>query len=89
MRGQELSEESSPNLFDRLQFLAGLEANRLAGRNRNFGAGARIAADSGLAWPHVKHAKAPQFNTITLGQRAPHALENSFDGQLGFGLGTK
>ena len=50
--------------IDRLQFLAGLEADGLARRNRNFGAGARIASDAGLARAHVEHAKSAQFNAV-------------------------
>src|SRR5690242_8687920 len=74
-------------LVDRLQFLAGLEAYRLAGRDGNFGAGARVAADSGLARPDVEHAKAPQLNAITLGQGALHAFKDGLYRQFGLGLG--
>jgi hypothetical protein len=72
---------------DRLQLFPGFEANGLSGRNGNFGAGARIASDAGLARAYVEDAKAPQLNAIALGERFFHALENSFDGELGFGLG--
>ena len=41
----------------------------------------------GLARTHVEHAKAPQLNAIAAGQRLLHALEYSFHGQFGLGLG--
>src|SRR5271155_160779 len=72
---------------DRLQFFPRLEAHRLAGRNRHFSSGARIASDAGLARTHVEHAKSPQLNAIAVGQRFLHALKDGFHRQLGLGLG--
>src|SRR5208282_4357783 len=74
-------------LVDRLQFLAGLEADGFAGRNGNFGAGAWVASDSGLARTHVEHSETAQFNAIASGKRLLHALEDGFDGELRLGLG--
>ena len=51
-------------LLDRLQFLAGLEADGLAGRNVDLGAGARVAANAGLARAHGEDAEAAQLNAI-------------------------
>src|ERR1700730_1732076 len=81
-------QRTGPDLVDRLQLLAGLEANRLARRNRYLGAGARVAPYAGLARPHVKHSKASQFNAVALGQRSSHAFENGFHGQFGLGFGN-
>src|SRR5262249_27476927 len=72
---------------DRLQFLARFEAYRLARRDRDFGAGARVGPDAGLARANVENAEAAQFDAVSLGQRALHAFENRLDGELGFGFG--
>src|ERR1035438_6896747 len=76
-----------PALVNRLQFLARLEADGLARRNRNFGAGPRISSDAGLARAHVEHAETAQFNAVAIGERLLHALEDGFDGELRLGLG--
>src|ERR1700690_4587535 len=72
---------------NRLQFLARLEADGLAGRNGNFGPGTRIASDAGLARAHVKYAKTAQFDAVANGERLLHALEDGFDGELRLRLG--
>src|SRR5208282_830528 len=74
-------------LVNRLQLLAGLEADGLAGRNGNFGAGARIPSNAGLARTHVEHAETAQLNAIAVRERLLHALEDGFDGKLRLGLG--
>src|SRR5687768_13256525 len=76
-----------PRLPDVLQFLAGLEANRAAGRDAHFLAGPRVAADAALARLHLKDAKATQLNTFAALHRVTHGFEHSIDGQLGFDLG--
>src|SRR5271166_3852146 len=73
--------------INRLQFFAGLEADRLTGRNRDFSAGARVASDAGLAGADIEHAKASQLNAMAVRQRLLHALKDSFHRQLGLGLG--
>ena len=45
-------------LFQALQFFAGLKANGFAGRDADFFAGARVAADAGLARLYGEDAKA-------------------------------
>ena len=93
--GQELQARSqtpearSQKLFliNRLQLFPRLKPHRPARRNGNFGSGARIAPDPGLARTHVEYAKSPQLNTIRARQRFLHALENRFHRQLGLGLG--
>jgi hypothetical protein len=74
-------------LIDGLQFLARLEANGLAGRDGNFGASARIAADASFARPNVEDAEAPQLDALAVSEGILHAIENSFDRQFGFSLG--
>ncbi len=53
-------------LLQGLQLLAGLKAHRFAGRDGNLGAGARIAADAGLARAHVEDAEAAQLNALAV-----------------------
>ena len=74
-------------LIDRLQFLAGLEADGLARRNRNFGASARIPPNACLARTHVEHTKTAQLNAVAGGERLLHALEHGLDCKLRLGLG--
>src|SRR5208283_5609706 len=76
-----------PRLLDRLQFLAGFEADRLAGRDVDFRAGARVASDAGLARPHGEDAEAAQLNAVTVRQSLLHAFENGFDRHFGLGFG--
>src|SRR5580698_6883604 len=74
-------------LLQRLQLLAGFETHRFAGRNSDLGASARVAADAGFAWTHVEDPEAAQLNALAVRQGPLHALENSFHGHLGLGLG--
>src|SRR6185369_3881354 len=74
-------------LFDRLQFLARLEANSLPRRNADLGTGARVTADAGLPRTHVEYAKAAQLYAVALRERFLHALEDGFHRQLGLRLG--
>src|SRR5882724_3770662 len=73
-------------LVNRLQFLAGLEAHGFAGRNGNFGAGARVASDAGFAGTDVEYAESAEFDAISRGERFFHALENGLDREFGFGF---
>ena len=71
---------------ERLQFLAGLEAHRLARRNGDFRAGARVPSDAGLARPHIEDPESAQFDALAAAQGALHALEDRFYRHLRFGL---
>src|SRR5271154_6564958 len=62
-----------------VQFLAGFEADSLAGRNGYFCPGARVAADAGLAWAHVEDAEATQFDAVAVRQSLFKALKNCVD----------
>src|SRR5688500_14051795 len=79
--------QQDPPLLQLLQFFTGFEANRLAGRNRDLRSGARVAADAGLPRADVKDPEAAQFYAFAVAESALHALENCFDGHLGFSLG--
>src|ERR1700731_227810 len=72
---------------ERLQFLAGLEAHSLAGRDADFLAGARISSNAGLARADVEYAEAAQLDSFTLTQSALHGLEDGLDGLLRLGPG--
>ena len=63
-------------LLQRLQLLTRLETNRFARRNGHFGAGARIAADPGLARTHVEDSEASQFDAFAA-PRARFMLSNT------------
>jgi len=66
-----------------LQFFAGLEAYRFAGRNIHFFAGARIAANAGLARLHGKNSEAAQFNSLAPAHAAFQRFKNRLDGLFG------
>lgn len=70
-----------------MQFLAGLKANRFAGRNRHLGAGARIAPDAGLTWPYGKNAKAAQLNALALLQGMLQRFKDGLHRRLAFVAG--
>ena len=83
-----IHETLTPGLcgLERLQVLAGLEADGLSGRNVDFGTGARISTDAGLARFYRKDAKASQLNAIVGLQSVLHAVEDGIDRLFGFGL---
>lgn len=72
-------------LVENMQFFARLKADGLAGRDRSLGAGARIAANPGLAWAYVKDAKTTQFNALSLRHGLFQALKYGVDGVLCLG----
>src|SRR5258706_12866878 len=75
------------NLVDGLEFLAGLEAHRLAGWDIDFRAGAWVASNAGLAGSHVEDAEATQLDAVAAGKRALHALKDGFHGHFRLGFG--
>src|SRR5882757_4218206 len=74
-------------LVDGLQLLSRLEAHGFSGRNVHLCAGARVAADTGLARAHVKNTKSAQLNALAPGQGLLHAFKDGFHGQLSLGFG--
>lgn len=76
-----------PQLFNRLQFFARLEAHRFARRYRNFGARPGIAPNAGFARAHVEYAEAAELDAVAFGERALHAFKHSLDGDFSFGFG--
>jgi hypothetical protein len=69
----------------RVQFLAGLEANCLAGGDADLSAGSWISADAGFPGPNTEHAKTAQFNTLAGGESLFQALKDRIDGGFRFG----
>ena len=74
-------------LIQRVQVFAGFEAYGAARGDADFGSGARVAADSGLARAYIEDAKAAQLDAVSVGERAFKAFEDGFDGGLGFHAG--
>jgi hypothetical protein len=70
---------------ERLQFLAGLEAHRFARRDADFLAGARVAANAGLARAHVEHTEAAQLYSLAFAERVFHGSKDGFDGLFRLG----
>jgi hypothetical protein len=66
-----------------LQFFARLETYRFAWGNIYFFAGARIAANAGLAGLHGKHSKAAQFDSLATAHAAFQRFKNRLDGLFG------
>ncbi len=62
-----------------MKFLAGLEANRLAGSDGDFRPGPRVAANPRLARAHVEDTKAPQFNAVARSERLFQAFKYGVD----------
>jgi hypothetical protein len=73
--------------MQRVQFLAGLEADCFARGYADFGAGAGIAADTGFARADTEDAKSAQFDALTGGQGLLQAFEDGIHRSLCLGAG--
>jgi hypothetical protein len=73
--------------WQRLEFLARLEAHSLAGRDVDLLSGARVASNARLARFDVEDAEAAQFDALSSAERILHSVEDSFDRLLGFRAG--
>ena len=71
--------------FDALEFFAGFEADGFAGGDAYFFAGARVAADAGLARFDAEDAEAAEFDALAAAESLLQGIKNRFDGLLGFG----
>jgi hypothetical protein len=80
-------EEEPQKLLQRLKFLAWLEAHGFSGRDRHFGARARVAANACFSGTDVEDPEAPKLNALAMCKRALHALENGLHCHLGLGFG--
>jgi hypothetical protein len=72
---------------ERMQFLAGLETDRLARRDADFGASTRVAANSGFAGTDAENAKPAQFDALTSGKGLLETLEDRIYCGLDLGAG--
>jgi hypothetical protein len=72
-------------VFQSLELLAGLEANRFSGRNADFFTGAGIAADTGLSGFDAEDAELAKFDALAAAECAFERLKDGFDGLLCFG----
>ena len=57
---------SDPGTLEVLEFLAWLEANRLARRDVDLNSGLRVATDSPLAVAHLEDAETPKLDALPL-----------------------
>jgi len=71
-------------VVEEVEFFAGLEADGFAGSDADFGPGAGVAADAGLAGTDVEDAKAAELDALAFGEGALEALEDGI--HSGFGL---
>ena len=70
-----------------LQLFPGFEPDGLAGGDIDLGAGARVAADAGLARLYVEDAEAAQLDPVAPFQGLLHGVEDGLDRHLRLGLG--
>ena len=80
-----LSQSPLASLFEDVQVFSRLEADGLAGRDRDLGAGAGISSDAGLPGFDGEDPEAAQLDTIALGEGLLHGLEDGIDGRFGLG----
>ncbi len=76
---------ASTALFENVEVLPRLEAYGLAGRDRDFGACARISSHPGLPGLDRKNTEPAQFDAIAFRQGLFHRFEDGVDRCLGFG----
>ena len=74
-------------VLQHVQFLAGFEADCLAGSDAHFGAGSGVAADAGLAGADAEDAKAAQLDALTGRESLLEALEDRIHGSLSLRAG--
>jgi hypothetical protein len=67
-------------LIEDLEVFAGLEADGFARGDGDLGAGARVAADAGLAGLDSEDAEAAELDAVAGSEGALHRLEDGVDG---------
>jgi len=70
-----------------VKVFARLEAHGAARRDADLRPRAGVASDTRLAGPDVEDPEAPQLDAVASGQGAFQAIEDGFDGGLGFYAG--
>jgi len=71
-------------VFQTLELFAGLKSHGLARRNADLFAGARVAADAGLAGLDAEDTKFAQFDALAAAERALQRLEDGLHGLFCF-----
>lgn len=69
-------------MVERLEFLAGFEADGAAGGDVDLFAGAGVAADAGFAGFDGEDAEAAQLDAVALGEGTFHGTEDGIDGRF-------
>jgi hypothetical protein len=70
-----------------MQFFTGFEADGFAGRDADFCAGSRIAANAGFASANAEDTESAQFNALTSCERFLKSLKHGVDCRFGLGAG--
>jgi hypothetical protein len=70
-----------------VEVFSGFEAHGAAGRDADFGSGARVAADAGFAGTNVEDAEPAKLDAVSFSERSLQAFKHCFDGGLGFYAG--
>src|SRR5439155_16945360 len=81
------NEEQCTRSPDVLKVFARLEADRTAGRDAHFLAGAGVAPDAALARLHLEDPKTAQLDALAALHGGPHRIENGIDRHLSLDLG--
>src|ERR1039458_9570771 len=85
LRGPTMLLAAGSASLQRVQFLAWLEANGLAGSDVDLSPGAGVAADAGFARADAEDAKSAQFDALAGRQSLLEALEDRVHCRLSFG----
>src|SRR5439155_24237130 len=67
------------------EILAGLEADRVAGRDRDLDTGLGIASDPALAALDLKNAEAPQLDAVSRAEPGTHGFDDRLHRRRGLG----
>jgi hypothetical protein len=74
-------------LIEDLEVFAGLEADGFARGDGDLGAGARVAADAGLAGLDSEDAEAAELDAVSFAEGGLHGFKDAVHGGLGLGAG--
>ncbi len=75
-------------LLSKADFLAWLESDRLAGRNRNFVTGPGVSTYAAFARFHDENTKASEFDALPSPHCIFQSVQNGVDGNFRFDLGN-
>jgi hypothetical protein len=73
------------SLGEQVQLFTRLETDGLARSDSDFGPGAGVASNAGLAWLDCEDTEAAEFNAVTGYQGLFHAVEDGIDRRLSLG----